>query len=72
MRKLLFVASRTGLLLLSYLSLQAVVAGPAEPAGPAEDGTMPALAAIAATSRRMTNPSGAVQRLKNPRTKRRK
>jgi carboxypeptidase Q len=47
MRRLLLLVSGTGLVLLSYLSLHAALAGPAEPAGPAEDGTKPALTAIA-------------------------
>src|SRR5215471_11674538 len=41
MRRILFLVSGTGLLLLSYLSLHGVLAGPAE------DGTKPALTAIA-------------------------
>jgi carboxypeptidase Q len=47
MRKLLPFACGFGLLMLFSLSLHAVLANPAEPPAPAQDGTMPALTAIA-------------------------
>jgi carboxypeptidase Q len=47
MRKLLSLASGAGLVMLFCFSLHAALANPAEPAAPAEDGTMPALTAIA-------------------------
>ena len=47
MRKLLLLTSGAGLVLLCCLSLHAALANPTEPAAPADDGTMPALTAIA-------------------------
>src|SRR5690349_889880 len=47
MRKLLSLTSGAGLVILSCLSLNAALANPSEPAAPAQDGTMPALTAIA-------------------------
>src|SRR5215475_1814809 len=47
MRKLLSLMSAAGMVLLLCVSLHAALANPAEPAAPAEDGTMPALTAIA-------------------------
>src|SRR5215467_2503585 len=47
MRKSLLFLSVCGLTILFCVSLRAALANPAEPAAPAEDGTMPALTAIA-------------------------
>src|SRR5436190_10745508 len=47
MRKFLSLTSGAGLVLLCGLSLRGLGANPAEPAAPAQDGTMPALTAIA-------------------------
>src|SRR5215467_517128 len=47
MRKSLLFLSVCGLTILFCVSLHAALANPAEPAAPAEDGTMPALTAIA-------------------------
>src|ERR1041384_3204104 len=47
MRKSLLLMSVCGLAILFSLSLHAALANPAEPAAPSEDGTMPALTAIA-------------------------
>ncbi len=47
MRKLFTLLSAAGLAMFFCVSLHAALANPAEPAAPAEDGTMPALTAIA-------------------------
>ena len=47
MRKFLSLTSGAGLVLLCCFSLRGLAANPAEPAAPAQDGTMPALTAIA-------------------------
>jgi carboxypeptidase Q len=47
MRKFLTLISAAGLVMFFCVSLHAALANPAEPAAPAEDGTMPALTAIA-------------------------
>lgn len=47
MRKFLSLMTVSGLVLLCCVSLHAALANPAEPAAPAQDGTLPALTAIA-------------------------
>src|SRR5215472_6329547 len=47
MRKFLLLTSISGLVLFFCVSLHAALANPAEPPAPAQDGTMPALTAIA-------------------------
>src|SRR5215472_19138404 len=47
MRKFLLLTSISGLVLFFCVSLHAALANPAEPAAPAQDGTLPALTAIA-------------------------
>src|SRR5689334_21802919 len=47
MRKFLTLTSGAGLIMLFCFSLRGLAANPAEPAAPAQDGTMPALTAIA-------------------------